>query len=101
MMSQAFLKRIGILGISVGLAVSPFAFSQEENTEEEYEPAAGQMESDDADMELDTEAAENGDDAEDYPGAGEEEISADTDEAGAAGIEGAEGTQSGDEPNNQ
>lgn len=42
-MSKEFLKKLGILGISFGLAASPLAFAEIQEEEDEFDPVQEQV----------------------------------------------------------
>ncbi|MFC3286345.1 hypothetical protein [Litchfieldella rifensis] len=113
MMSREFLKRIGVVGVVLGLTASPLAFAEDTEKEEAIDTTTGQ----ETKWEEEEHQGEGGkgtddstrvDPAPDEAGApavessegtqaGDERDPAEPGEAGAPAVEGSEGTQAGDE----
>ncbi len=87
-MSREFLKRIGIVGVVLGLTASPLAFA-EDTEKEEASDTTGQ----EAEWEEEEHQGEGSKGTDDST-----RVSPDPDEAGAPAVEASEGTQAGDEP---
>ncbi|WP_139232990.1 hypothetical protein [Halomonas korlensis] len=113
MMSREFLKRIGVVGVILGLAASPLAFADDsakkEGKEGNYSKAdKTTMEDSNATGGAGEEAQQGDSDWKEQQGQegsapeGENDngaaVTSDPNVAGGAGIEGKQGTQSGDEP---
>lgn len=107
MKSQEFFKRVGVLGVVLGLAVSPLAFAEgddeadeRETTEQESDTATeskggttGDMENENkTEWEQEEEAEGTGN------GANGDETSSAPDDSGEVGVEDRDGAQGGDEP---
>ena len=86
MMSRELLTRIGVFTVALGLTAAPLAFA-DSHEKEEMNGEHGQ--SDQTTMQNDA-TTDNGNDTGD--------VSNEPTEAGGAGIEGQDGTQSGEEP---
>lgn len=111
MLSRDILKRIGVLGVTMGLAASPFAWSAGSDKEadaydeksdtstmtDDASDTMGSSGSAGADAEPGTEWEEEGN-GEMEPGATDGRSGEVSSDPGAPGVEGGEGTQGGEAP---